>query len=77
MKCVICHGDNIALKKVEEEFRLGSDVVLVPVEVLVCALCGERYYDRNTMRFLEDIDEKLKRREIPLDIVGRVLKISS
>jgi YgiT-type zinc finger domain-containing protein len=77
MKCVICRGDDITLKVVEEEFRVGSDVVLVPVEVLVCASCGERYYDRKTMRSLEDTEEKLKRKEIPLDAVGRVLKPSS
>ena len=77
MKCVICRGDDITLKVVEEEFRVGSDVVLVPVEVLVCASCGERYYDRKTMRSLEDTEEKLKRKEIPLDAVGRVLQPSS
>lgn len=77
MKCVICRCDEITLKEIEEEFRIGSDVVLVPVEVLVCASCGERYYDRKTMRSLEDIEEKLNRNEIPLNAVGRVLKPSS
>lgn len=77
MKCVICRGDDIILKEVEEEFRLGSDVVLIRVEVLVCTSCGERYYDRKTMRSLEDIEGKLKREEIPLDMVGRVLRPSS
>lgn len=77
MKCVICHGDEIPLKEVEEEFRIGSDVVLVPVEVLVCASCGERYYDRKTMRFLEDIEGKLNRRELALDAIGQVLRLSS
>lgn len=77
MKCVVCRGEDIAAKEVEEEFRIGSDVVLVPVEVLMCASCGERYYDRKTMRFLEDVEGKLNRKEIPLDTVGRVLKPSS
>ena len=77
MKFVICHGDEIPLKEVEEEFRIGSDVILVPVEVLVCASCGERYYDRKTMRFLEDIEGKLNRRELALDAVGQVLRPSS
>jgi YgiT-type zinc finger domain-containing protein len=71
---VICRGDDIALKRIEEEFRVDSDVVLVPIEVLVCGSCGERYYDRKTMRSLEDIEERLKRKEIPLNAVGRVLK---
>ncbi len=77
MKCVICRGDDIALKGVEEEFRIDSDVVLIPIAVLVCGSCGERYYDRKIMRALEDIEERLKRKEIPLNAVGRVLKPSS
>lgn len=56
MKCVICKGTNIEKKLVNEEVRVGTDVVLVPVEVMVCKSCGERYYDRRTMRYLEEIE---------------------
>jgi len=74
MKCVICKGTNIEKKSINEELRVGSDVILVPVEVMVCKSCGERYYDRRTMRYLEEIESQIKKEKIPFDVVGRVLK---
>ena len=72
VKCVICRrGVDITLKAVEEEFRLGTDVVLVSIEVLVCASCGERHYDRKTMRFLEDIEGKLSGESWRWMLLGR------
>ncbi len=50
MKCVVCHGPEIGKKAVNESFWMGNDVILIPVEVLVCNNCGERYYDRRAMR---------------------------
>jgi len=47
MKCVICSGDDIKEKEVEEEIRVGNDIVLVPAKTMVCTKCGERYYDRS------------------------------
>lgn len=73
MKCVICKGSDIQLKMVEEEFKSGRDIVLVPMEVLICQNCGERYYDRITMRKLEDIRAKLKSHDLEVEEVGRVL----
>ena len=55
MKCVICHSDNIQKKKVNEEYVIGNDIVYVPVEIMVCESCGERYYDRKTKRYLEQV----------------------
>ena len=60
MKCVICNSEDIQRKQVDEEVRKGNDVVLVSIEALVCLSCGERYYDRRTMRHLEEITEKIK-----------------
>ncbi|MDY6893024.1 MAG: YgiT-type zinc finger protein [Chloroflexota bacterium] len=74
MKCVICNSPDIEKKVVEEEIHLGQDVVLVPVEVLVCLRCGERYYDRRTMKFLEEMEDKIVARQITLHPVGQVLK---
>lgn len=76
MKCVICHSSTIELKTVNEEIWMDEDVVLVPVEVLVCANCGERYYDRRAMRRLEEAEEQLRQKKLPLNIVGRVLKMA-
>ena len=76
MKCVICNSQDITKRKVEEEIRKNSDVILVPVEVLVCEGCGERYYDRRTMKRLEDIEQSIKEKRASLQKVGRVLRVS-
>jgi YgiT-type zinc finger domain-containing protein len=73
MKCVICHGDDIRRKDVHEEVQVGSDVVHVPVTLQVCQTCGERYYDRRAMRFLEEAERKLKEGKAQLREVGKVL----
>ncbi len=73
MKCVICKGGNIEPREMEEEIRRGMDVVFVPLKVLVCKQCGERYYDRVTMQRLEDIERKIDNNEFPLHNVGQVL----
>lgn len=73
MKCVICHGENIKVMEVKEEFTLENDIVYIPVKVPVCQTCGERYYDRRTMQFLEEIEEKIRKTALKLKEVGKVL----
>lgn len=73
VKCVICHGNEIQITEVKEEFILGNDIVYIPVKVSVCKNCGERYYDRRTMQFLEKIEQKLARKQEELKEVGKVL----
>lgn len=73
MKCVICHGEEIKLMDVKEEFAVGSDIVYIPIKVPVCKSCGERYYDRRTMQLLEEIEEKLTKTRVELKEVGKVL----
>ena len=46
MKCVVCKGSDIEPKTVDEQIRTESDIILVPMNILVCSNCGERYYDR-------------------------------
>ncbi|MBI5049246.1 MAG: YgiT-type zinc finger protein [Deltaproteobacteria bacterium] len=75
MKCIICKSEDIVKKKVEEEIKKGKDVIFVPVETLVCQNCGEKYYDRRTVRFLEEIEKKVKKEKVSLEAVGRVLKV--
>ena len=75
MKCVICKSEDISKKKVDEEVKRGTDIVYVPVDVLVCNSCGERYYDRKTMQFLEDMGEKIKAEKVTLSPVGKVMKV--
>lgn len=73
MKCVICKGENIRKQDVEEEIRIGNDVVFVPAKVMVCKECGERYYSRKVMKELEKIEENVRKRNIFLKEIGRVL----
>ncbi|HLV01048.1 MAG TPA: YgiT-type zinc finger protein [Acidobacteriota bacterium] len=73
MKCVICHGQEIEVQKVREEVKIGGDLIYVTVEVPVCQTCGERYYDRRTMRYLEEVEAKLKAGKVDLKEVGRLL----
>ncbi len=74
MKCVICSSQDIEKKYVDEEIRVRNDVVMVNINTLVCGSCGERYYDRQTMKKLEEIKEKLYRKTIKLDVIGSVLR---
>ena len=74
MKCVVCSGRDVELKPVSEEIRVGNDIVCVPVEALVCRACGERYYDRRTVRFLEETEERLKAGGEKLEEIGKVLR---
>ena len=76
MKCIICHGEQIAQADVFEEIPVGSDIVRVPVRVMVCRSCGERYYDRATMRHLERVREDVAKDRARLQVVGKVLQVS-
>ena len=75
MKCIICHSTDISLRRVNEQLSRGEDMVLVPVEVLVCNNCGERYYDRRTMQRLEEIEDAINAGRLSLERVGEVLRV--
>jgi YgiT-type zinc finger domain-containing protein len=77
MKCVICKSSDIQTKTVEEEIKSGSDIFLVPMQVLVCSSCGERYYDRKAMKKLEEMRSKIKERSLEVKEVGRVLRVQA
>ena len=74
MKCVICKGSDIELKTVDEQIKAGRDIILVPMNILVCSNCGERYYDRKTMKKIEEIRAKLKNQELDVEEVGKVMR---
>ena len=73
MRCVICHGEDIKIKEVKEELHYNNNIVYVPIKALVCQTCSERYYDRRTMRFLEQVERKLKTKTVKLKEVGKLL----
>ncbi len=75
MRCVICGGLDIKDKEVEEEIKVGNDIVIVPVNVKVCMGCGERYYDRETMKMLEVVEEKIEKKQLKFELLGNVLKV--
>jgi YgiT-type zinc finger domain-containing protein len=77
MRCVICNGNNIELRSVEEEVHTNNNVVLIPIETLVCLSCGERYYDRRTMKFLERVTTQIKSESAVLEPVGQVLRAAA
>ena len=74
MRCVICNSSDIELKKVEEEIRSDGDILLFPMKVLVCLSCGERYYERKAMRKIEGMRSKLKKHNLMVEEVGKVLR---
>jgi YgiT-type zinc finger domain-containing protein len=73
MRCVICHGEEVAIRDVCEELSVDNDIVRIPIRVPVCANCGERYYDRKTMRSLEHTRKTIRREKNHLKEVGKVL----
>ena len=75
MRCIICHSTDISVRRVNEQLPRGEDVILVPVEVLVCNNCGERYYDRRTMKKLEEFEDAINASRLPLERVGEVLRV--
>ena len=77
MKCVICHSSDIEEKTVNEIFWVEENVVLVPCRVLVCNNCGERYYNRQVMRRLEETEKHLQSKTLALETVGQVLKLAA
>ena len=76
MKCIICYSTDISMRCVNEQLSRGEDLILVPLEVLVCNHCGERYYDRRTMKRLKEIEDAVKAGRVPLERVGEVLRVS-
>lgn len=74
MICVICHGEQIEVQEVREELEIATDIVWVPTRVPVCGTCGERYYDRPTLRYLEQVEKALRAGSGKTREIGRVLK---
>jgi YgiT-type zinc finger domain-containing protein len=73
MKCLVCHGLEIVPQTVKEAIPVGEDLVYVSIEIPVCQTCGERYYDRKTMRYLEHVEEELRAGSGELRQVGKLL----
>ena len=77
MRCVVCKGSDIELKTVDEQIRTERNIILVQMEILVCSNCGERYYDRKSMRKIEEIRNKLKNKELYVEEIGKVMRANA
>ena len=75
MKCIICHSIDITVRCVNEQLSRGQDMILGPVDVLVCNNCGERYYDRRTMQKLGEIEDAVNAGHASLERVGEVMRV--
>ena len=76
MKCIICHSDNIRMTSVQEGLKIENDLVYVPICIPICRNCGERYYDRRTMRFLEQIHQTLREEKyMNLQEIGKIYEV--
>ena len=60
MLCVICHSPDIERKQINEEIHSNSDIIYIPISIPVCQNCGERYFDRKTMQYLERTKKQLR-----------------
>lgn len=76
-KCAICKGEDLRVKRVYEEIHRQQDIIRVQIEIPVCGECGERYYDRATMRRLEELRDNQGDQHLPLTEVGEVLLCES
>jgi YgiT-type zinc finger domain-containing protein len=74
MKCIVCKNPDIDFRTVDEQIKKGRDIILVPMSILVCSNCGERYYDRKSIRKIEDIRKKLHNQELDVEEVGKVMR---
>jgi len=74
MKCVVCKSTDIEKKMIDEEIKVDKNIVLVSMEVLVCNNCGERYYDKSTMRKIEEFRSKLKEAKLNMEEVGKIFR---
>ena len=70
MHCVICHSPDIERKQINEAIHRYSDII--PISIPVCQNCGERYFDRKTMQYLERTKKQLKDKKFKLREIGKV-----
>lgn len=74
MKCLVCNGSNIQAERVDEQIRAGEDIVLLQMDILVCETCGERYFDKKSMKKIEKAREQLRDRKLKVKEVGKVMR---
>lgn len=70
--CPVC-GGVVVEKEVEKMVRGGNDVAMLKVRAGVCTKCGERLYDADTHRWIDQVRRNLlEKRYEALKRVGSV-----
>ncbi len=77
MKCIICRGSNIIPKTVDEEIRKGNDIILIPLDIIVCSNRGERYYNKKAINRIEEIRSKIENQEVEVEEIGKVMRANA
>ena len=62
-KCPVCGGELIE-KNVEKILRGGQHTAILQVKAEVCLNCGERLYPKETVKYFEQIREKLANQDV-------------
>ncbi|MCD6375807.1 MAG: YgiT-type zinc finger protein [Caldisericaceae bacterium] len=62
-KCPVCGGELIE-KNVEKILRGGQHTAILQVKAEVCLHCGERLYSKETVKYFEQIREKLANQDV-------------
>ena len=74
-KCFRCGSTAIQDRLVEEFVRQGQYVVALRLPANVCSNCGERYFDRDNARQIEDVRSRLERRDLEgFRVTGELLE---
>ena len=74
MECIVCKFSKIENKTLDMQIAAGRDIVFVPMNIMVCSNCGERYYSIEIMSKIEEIKSKLINRELDVVEIGKVMR---
>ena len=76
-KCPVCGGE-LEEKHVEKLLRGGVHTAVITVTAEVCLYCGERLYSHETVMRFEEIQEKLKRKEVSdFKLIGQSYQVTA
>lgn len=75
-QCPVCGGELVE-KEVEKLLRGGMHTAVLKVRAEVCLRCGERLYSSETVRYFEQIRQKLERGEVAeFQPLGRTFQVA-
>jgi len=75
-KCPVCSGE-LEEKEVEKLLRGGNHTAVLQVYAEVCLHCGERLYTEDTVKFFEQVRNKLKRQDVSdFQLMGRSFSVN-